>query len=351
MGIFGEKSLLALDIGVHSIKLAQLRRKGSRVILTRFGQIETPKGVLEGGKVKDAEAVAQRVRLLMKRHRIREKKVLLSLSDQVVITRPVKMPKMTAKELKEAMRWEAEKYITLPIEDAVVDYVKLHDITGQEKDEVEVLLVASPREVVNGYIEVMENINLYPVAIDIEAFSLLRVMRYLYGATMSADNEGKIFLVLDLGADSTNLVVIEDGQFAFSRNIAIGGNSFTQAVMESENVDREEAESLKATTRFLSIMGIQALVDDLLREIRRSIDYYLLYRGNKSDKNINEFWATGGGIRQNGLLSFLGHDLKLEPRIINPFDKIELHKRYASEMSEFVPSMNVAIGMALRGWY
>jgi len=350
--LFGEMSLPGLDIGAHSIKLVQLKRKGNEITVAKLGQMETPYNAFDGGKITNPEAVAQRIKLLIKKLRIKEKRVFLSLSDQNVITRSIVMPKMTAKELKEAMRWEAEKYITLPIQDAVVDYVKLQDIQSENKEEMKILLVASARNVVNSYIEVLESIKLFPVAIDIEAFSLLRVIRHIEGSSMSEGYDDKIFLLLDLGADSSNLIVIENGQFAFSRNIAIGGNNFTQSIMEREKVSREEAESLKGTPGFLGLGGVQELVDDLLREIRRSIDYYLLYKDNNSHKNIDELWVTGGGIRQNGLLSFLGHDLKLEPKIINLFHKIGLDKRYIlSEMNEYVPFINIAGGAALRGWY
>jgi type IV pilus assembly protein PilM len=353
---------VGLDIGAAHIKLVQVRgtRRGAAVIA--FGVAPTPRaGVSEGGIVKPIE-VAEAVRRLMRETGVRGRRVVTAVGGPGVILRQVQFPRMADAELREALRWEAEQHIPIPPDEAITDFSILGDAppdpaTAGGARAMRVMLVGTRRNLVQGLLETMRAASLYLVAIDIDALATTRV---LAANGHHPKQEGASVMLVDLGASGTRLSVFRDGLPAFNRTLGVGGNNFTAAIAEGLGQDMAAAEATKrelgvlpdtAAARFL-----QPLLDELLLEIRRSIEFYLV-RHERTE--IRHILLAGGGAGLKGLPDALSDYLtvalgvreeesELKVALLDPLHELDVHPRLGDRQGDFGPQFMGALGLALR---
>ncbi|MGE5527880.1 MAG: type IV pilus assembly protein PilM [Patescibacteria group bacterium] len=353
------KVCIGLDIGTSAVKAIQLSRMGESYTLTRAGVVPIPLGAIEGGTVRDTATVAQLVTRLLRQARIGGRRVMVAVAGQGVLIRSQKFPPMTRKELAGAIRWEAEKYIPFPIDEAVLDF----DVVGATPDtgEQEVMIVAAQRSIIDSHIEVLKEAKLQALAMDVQPFALARSL----GSHLSTAMEGQAANValIDVGAGTTDLVIFREEVLRFTRIIPIGGNYFTRALAGRLGMSDEDAEALKLsrgqiplgdeqhgldTPEDAQLSSILAgVMSELVTEIRRSIDYFRL----QTHEEVARLVATGGGIMLRNMVPFLERELGLPVETGDPMANIHAGARNFSPelMAGAGPIFCVAIGLALRG--
>ncbi|MGQ9779588.1 MAG: type IV pilus assembly protein PilM [Bacillota bacterium] len=353
------RSCVGLDIGTSAIKVVELTRKGDKCLLTRVGVTSLPMGAIEGGMVRDIATVAQILARLLKETRIKTKRVMAAVAGQAVIVRSLKFPSMPRHELAQAVRFEAERYIPFPAEEAAMDF----DVTGEnpETNEIEVMLVAAQRGVVESHVQTLRAVGLQPIIVDVQPFALVRSL-HMYLMDSLAMGSPMNVAFLDIGAGTTDLVIFRDEVLRFTRIIPIGGNYFTRAIAGRLGVSEEEAEAMKIAhgqvilepeagldnsqdAQLSSV--ITAVAGELVTEIRRSFDYFRL----QSREDISRVVATGGGIMLRNLVGYLEHELGLRIEIGDPLERLHPNSRNCAPhlLPGAGPIFSVAIGLALRG--
>jgi type IV pilus assembly protein PilM len=344
------KQLVGLDIGTSSVKAFQLKESGGGFQLVHADVKPLAPEVIVDGTVMDAERVVAVIRDIYRDNKIKVKDVVLSVSGISVIVKKINLPEMSEEELDESIQWEAEQYIPFDIEDVNIDYQILRPVGEDGKRQMEVLLVAVKKDKINEYTSLAEEAGLNPVVVDVDAFAMENMYEINYEL-----NKNEAVALIDIGAGLMNINVISDGMPAFTRDISIGGNQFTEAIQKEFGLSYEEAEQVKKGqdvegASFQDVVPIlEAVSNDIASEILRSFDFYRATSSASKDQ-IARVMISGGCAKLKGLREFLAKHLGLEVGIINPFQNIEiLEGSFDFDfVQDIAPITAVGIGLALR---
>ncbi|MFY9541077.1 MAG: type IV pilus assembly protein PilM [Dethiobacteria bacterium] len=344
----GNYSAIGLDLGSTQVKIVQFRKERQQVSLYQYGIYDLPEGAITAGRVTDSGALSERLAWICKRRRFHKNRVNLCIGSQAIILRQMQLPKMAPRELQAALRFEAEKEIMIPLDQAVVDYIEIGERVVDGNELIDLAVVAAPRDVVNDYIAVILKAGLYPDVIEIESFALQRVLPFIDPAF--AGDEAEAFIVLDIGGECSNLLLLDRGNFSFARTLSIGVNHFCRRIAETREVSYDAARRLLFGSDPFTVEGVQEVADELVNQIRRSLEFYL-DKVEHAQKEIKTICLCGGGVSIDRFPSFLGFELKVEPKILNPFSFIQTGRRFIRRDLEREGHLfNIASGLALRGW-
>lgn len=335
---------VGLDIGSMTIKMVELSSEGKGMRLQAAGVLGYKGANIQKlEEEKDFAAIADVVRKLHKEAKISSKNVIVSLPEDSVFTRTIKFPPLSDGEIASAVKWEAEQYIPIPVSEAVIQ----HQILERQKEgtppQVVVLLVAAPRSLVEKYVKIVHLARLNPVAVETDLIALVR----------SLAPPDKTVLILDFGANSTDLAIAKNGLLCFSRSIATAGEAFTRAVAQSLGVESAQAEEYKRAYG-LSEKKLEGKVKDALSnvfkvvidEIKKAIHYYQTEEQGEAPKSLI---LSGGTSGMPQALSVLTSLLEMEVEIGNPFKNVSMEANMEKSLAGYAPLYSVAVGLALRG--
>src|SRR5262245_4466328 len=233
------KTCIGLDIGSNSIKVVQLREsKRDRFSLVNFGIEPIPTQTIVDGTIMNQAAVVDAIREIFAKLGIKQKECAIAIAGHSVIIKKINVPVMTPDELEEQIPWEAEHHIPFSKDDVEIDHQILNPNTAQ--GQMELLLVAAKKEVVGDYAAVAKEAQLNPVVIDVAAFAVQNAFEINYQPSPS-----ETVVVVNVGAAISNINIIAGGISAFTRDVTIGGNAFTEEIQKQLNVAYDEAEAYK----------------------------------------------------------------------------------------------------------
>lgn len=347
--MFGSKNKVAgLDIGANSIKMAELTlgSKGA-VELKSFGMVPLPPEVIVDGAIMDAEVVTSAIKQVFKEAKVSSKNVAISVSGHSVIVKKIVVPEMAPQDLERSIESEAQQYIPFDIGDVNVDFQVLERSQFVEQGQMEVLLVAVKKEKVSEHINLVQEAGLKPVVIDVDAFAFENAYELNYEV-----EPGSVALV-DIGASTMKINIMQDGASTFVRDISVGGNQYTEALQKEFNVNFETAERMKRRQLPDNISEddvvsvVNAISEDIVVEIQRSFDFF---RASAPDVNINKVVLGGGCSLFGDIDKFFADKLGIEVERINPFRNIKINqRRFDMEYLESIaPRAAVVVGLALR---
>lgn len=352
-------SAFGLEITTASLKLIELRGNGPFTVAGASIR-DVPAGAVSQGELLNLDVLADMLREEHRVARIRSRHVVSAIANNNVITRNITMPKLPAKELSEAIKWEAERYIPFPMSDVSFDYHVLPEQPGAADDELTVTIVAARLEHVTRLAELIKRAGLEPLAIETKSFALIRAFQ----PEFTAAGPENITLLLEIGAAITTLTAVRDGNVVLNRNVGISGDQFTEALMRYFDLDFADAEDLKI--RHGSVMrpemgaslefhdrhlskaqvyeALRPALYDLTAEIRRSIDFINVQLG---DIPTQEMLITGGGSQLAGLEQALSNVLEIPVRSPDPYAQLSGTERLSQVRSPGL--LAVPIGLAMRG--
>ncbi len=343
---------IGLDVSTGSIKVAEVNISRREPILTNLGIIMLPEGVVREGEIEDAPTVSTYLRELWKQNKISKKRVVLGISNQKVIVRPMDLPYMPEDELENAVKYQVQEFIPIPIDDAIVDYEVVDEyMTGEEERMQTILLAAAHREMISGFMDAVLGAGLMPAAVELKAFAMARSLikkEYQFLEEEGAEPAGSVCLI-NVGAGICNIAVVKEGTPRFVRMLMRGGDFFTKLLVDHLNIAPAEAEEIKggrsadANANALLQREIQAFVG----EIRRSLEYYI---SQTQERDLNKVVLSGSGSKMINLPLELNRGLRLPIEIGHPLQNVQLGKvPYAPEdLAELEASIAVCVGLALR---
>jgi len=332
------KRFLGIDIGTHSIKIVELSQAGNRRKLNNYGEMTTavlyerPFRSFEKNSFVIANSeVDKAIKAIIQEAGMKSRKAYFAIPDFSSFFTTLNLPPMTKEEIPRAIQYQARQHIPVPLSEVVLDW--------QIIKEGKVLLVAIPKEVLQQYQQIASDAQLELVAMEAEVFSLARALV----------GQEKIPLILvDIGARSTTISVVDSGILRASHSFDIAGGDFTDAISRGLNIDYKEAEALKQKEGLLSEKGQKIflpLVDAFMEELRKVAQDYFL----KEKRNIQKIIIAGSSARFPGLREYFSENLTKTVEIANPF--IDLYYPPILEMTlrKMGPSYAIAVGAALSG--
>ena len=345
---FGKsKAVVGLDIGSSAVKAVELKAVGKGFKVVAFAIEPIPPDSIVDGAIIDGTAVADSIRRLFENKAFKSKDVAASLSGNAVIVKKINLPVMTEAELAESIYWEAEQYIPFDIQDVNLDYQILDAGAGPDsKGTMDVLLVAAKKEKIADYTGVISQAGRVPVVVDVDAFALQNAFEVNYG--LEAD---QVVVLLNAGASAININIITGDQSVFTRDISMGGNSYTEAVQKELNLPFESAEQLK---KGLPVDGVtfdevkpvlHAMTENVLLEIQKTFDFF---KATASSDRIDRIVLSGGASRVDGFAQALEERFGAPVETFDPFRKIAFEAKLGSADPASLATAAVAVGLALR---
>jgi len=343
-----KKHVIGLDIGASSIKIVQLQQSKKGTELKAFGALPLAPEVIVDGAVMDAEVVVDTIVQAKKQFSAKGKYVATSVSGHSVIVKKIIVADMSREELESAIETEAQQYIPFDIEDVNVDFQILETDETVEEGEMGILLVAVKKERVDEHIELIREADLDPIVVDVDAFAVENA----YEVNYEVDPDLIVGLV-DIGAGTMNINILQDGVSSFVRDISIGGDQYTEAIQKEFNVNFDVSERLKRGQLVEGIVQedvlaiVNTVSDDIAVEIQRSFDFF---RASTMDVAIDKLYLSGGGSLFGGIDRFFEEKLGVEVEILNPFRNIKISSRKfdIDYIESIAPQAAVAVGLALR---
>ena len=333
---------VGIDFGTHTVKAVELKNIMNKPELVNLGSQLTPKGVINSEERQDQKKLAEALKLLYSNSRIRNSNVVMALPEFSVFTRFLEFPGVKKEELKQAVYFEAKQYIPVPIEEVQMSYVTIG--FNEEKNAPRVLLVAAPRKVIDIYMNVANFANLDLIAIETESVAM--------GRAMFKSSQKPTCVMLDFGANSTDMSIMTNGSLVFSQSISIGSDSLTQAIVNKFNFDYNRAEEFKRNYGLISnvlegkIYSVLApIVESIMIEVRRGVEFY---KNKTMSAAPNEYLLNGDGALLPGLTEYVVKSLGVNAQVANPWLNIIVDNKFKDLVVKGGSSYSVAIGLSLK---
>ncbi len=342
---FSSKKVVGVDLGSSSIKLAQVSKSKGVALLDNFAFVQTPAQTINNGDITDTYLLGESVKMLFKEQKFTSKNACIGMWGSTSIVKKISMPKVDAKSLKEQIKYEAQQYLPFDISQVTIEYHVLP--FSSSADQMDILIVAGQNDLITKYIEVATYGNLKTSIIDVSSIALANIFEFNYGKLNEPVG------LFNFGSNSTQFVVVFQGEILFARDIPVGGFHFTNEICKNMGVTLEEAESLKlshvqgAETPENTRTFMNMALDHVTEEVRNSIDFYSASGG---DFQISKAFFTGGASLTDGLIDHLADVLKINFEVLNPLIKVKANnKKFSPQYLEQIsPFLAVSLGLALR---
>jgi type IV pilus assembly protein PilM len=256
---------------------------------------------------------------------------------------------MTREELEDQIQWEAEQYIPFDVNEVNLDFQILDSSEGD--GQMDVLLVAAKKDLIDDYVQVISEAGLTPSVVDVAAFAVENAFEANYEVAPD-----EVVALVNIGAQVVNINVIQSGVPAFTRDVTTGGNHYTEEIQKSLSVSFEEAERIKvggsAAETSQDVIpqeveqAMRSVSESVIGEISRSLDFFT---ATSADSRIGKVLLCGGGARIAGLPNLFHERTGLDVEIMNPLARMLPSKGFDPEyLDQVAPSLGVGIGLAMR---
>ena len=316
--------------------------------LVNFGQARLE---LDSASEEDRyPAITAALQKLIAEKQFKARRVAITVSGQVVLTRFMKLPATEESKLRQMVRYEAAQNVPFPIEEVVWDFQVIGSKGGSELD---ILLVAIKSEIVEGYNACAEAAGLSVAVVDVAPIAIYNAALYNYEI-----NQG-CTLILDMGSRTTNLIFIEPNKI-FTRSIPIAGNTITQNIAQELEIPFAEADEIKAREGFVGLGGayedppseVAAKVSKIIRnvmtrmhaDVARSINFYKAQQGGTAPKQL---LLSGGTSVIPYMDHFFKEKMEIEVEYFNPFKNVAIQVP-PQELEKIAHSMGEVVGLGLR---
>jgi type IV pilus assembly protein PilM len=349
-----EPKFFGLDLSDLSLKIFQVERIGQFDWIRSFSSLPIARGNIEGGKIINKEKVAEIIREAVRKaepKKINTRKVICSLPESNIFLRVINIPRISQKEAGEAIKWEMEANIPLPIEEVYLDWQFLEDDSESGKNKQNVLTVAVSRKVVDDFMETLELSGLEVYDLEIESIASARSL------VSSAEKRENISLIVDIGAKRTSFIMVEGNIPCFTSSIPFSSENINDAISKNMNISEKEAEEIKITLGIENFNednpifnSIKYLLENLVTEIEKTIDFYVVM--SKTPKEVKRIILCGGGSNLKGLAAYLAQRIGKEVILGDPLVNLNLEKKeFARINKENCLGYATVIGLAIKKPY
>jgi type IV pilus assembly protein PilM len=345
------KSYLGIDIGTSALRVVEItEQKGKK--LKNYGELGAEyfsersfrKGEREVFSLADKNITAALLSIL-KEAKIKEKRVFFSIPDFATFFTTFELPAMSKDEIPEAVRYEAPRRIPLPLSEVTLDWEIIKEAPASEGvAPLKILLVAVPNEIITQYQNIAVNLGLKLLALEAEVFALSR-------ALIKYQDKSSTVCLIDIGARSTTVNIVDLGILKVSHSFDIAGNNFTKTLSEELEIDFQRAEIIK---KMYGITAGQPIIQEILlpqitpifNEAKNIFNNFYL----EEKKAVQKIILSGGSSLMPGLLDYLTEFFNLPIEIANPFLEISFPPTLSEILKKIGPRFTIAVGVAQRGF-
>ena len=338
-----------LDIGSSAIKAVQISGSKGKYQVEGIGLGVNPVGNMLTEAPTEMGVMAEAVRKVVSEAGIKLKRAWAALPEAQVYTRVIELPPLSEAELANALSWEAEQYVPVPLTEVNLDWeiIRRPEKAGTV-EKMEVLLVAAPKLAVDRIVGLLQSAGLEPVGVETEILAMTKA-----AVSGGGIESGVPTLLCHMGASGTNLAIVEFGKLIFAYHLATGGVALTRAISQALGLEFVQAEEYKRTYGMdesqLEGKIKQALVSTLgavVVELRKAMSFYATRNPNLRIKRV---LVSGGGAQLPGLGGYLTGELNIEVVVANPLAGMGWRSGITTKFEGLESVFAVATGLAMEG--
>ncbi|MFF9565291.1 type IV pilus assembly protein PilM [Leifsonia sp. NPDC014704] len=342
-------TIVGVDIGRTTVRAAELRyaAKG-RPTLLRYGEVPLPEGAASRGEVLEPNTFAGTLKALWKQHGFSSRNVVLGMGNQRVLARDLTVPRMSLRRIRESLPFTVQDMLPVPASEALLDFYPVSEAVTESGPVVNGLLIAAIKDAVLANVKAARLAGLNALNVDLNPFALSRVMigRQQVGGTRA---------LIEIGADTTCVLIATDGVPQFVRIIPTGGADLTRALRTELDLDEATAERIKVGLGLASSVSsveeqraveiIYRVTSELLTSLRNTITYFV---NTRQPDAVDGIILTGGGASLLGLPDALSEMTRLPVAMGDPLASLGLSRRLdADDLRRHRAGLSVALGLAL----
>lgn len=356
---FDKKRFIGIDVGTSAVKIVEIEEINKKPMLSNYAWVKLGQS---DGEIKTAsfdKVLPEYIKRMIAESGIKSREAYVSIPSFGGLITLIEFPLMSDSDVNQAVKYEAHKYIPTSLDDIVLSWEivnhygrnamhkKIEKNSNEaaaenQKEKIQVLLVAAPKERVAKYERLINDSGLKLKSMEIESFSLVRSL---------VGNDPGNFVIVDIGSRVCNIVLVEKGIIKVNRNIDAGGKDITRTISKSMSIDEVRAEKLKISSgnNFLSQgSGVSLPVIDLIAlEVKRVLESYY---NNKQDSKIDGIILSGGTAKMAGLEQFFKEALQMKVIVGDPFARVDYNSKLEPMISEVKSRLSVCVGLALSGF-
>lgn len=336
----GNKDHFGLDIGTGSIRLVQLSGGPTKFSLTAFGSAEISPQVSQSDSKLDLQKVAKTINDLAKSANVDTRNVVSAIPGTSVFNAVVKLPPMSQSELEKAIKYQAEQNIPLKLDEVKFDWQVIRQDPNTK--EMTVMIIAAAKGKVSRMMELFEYAELNVLALETATVAMARSL---------ATANDPLVMILDIGATTTEIAVVENGVLAQTRSFPLAGIAMTRSISQNLGLDPSQAEQFKFKFGLSQdkLEGqvykvIEPLLRNILDEAVRSSKFYQEQFG----KTINRVVLTGGSSRIPMISEYIKSYMGVEVAFGNPWTNVSFQSSFNDKLNEVAPEFATAVGLAMR---
>jgi len=343
MGLFGRnKNVIGLDIGSGFIKVVEVDHSGDQPEVVRVAMRPLLPDAIVEGEIMDYGLVSDAVSGLFAEIGMKGAEVVTAVGGHDVIIKKIEMDRMRDADAREVIKWEAEQHVPFDIKSVEIDF-QILDPDG-DGAQMQVLLVAAKRELVDNKVGLLQDAGVEPLVIDVDAFALHNAFEHNYPGSL----EGIVALV-NVGHETTNVSILEDGVPILTRDIPFGSRKIREDLQRERGLTAERAEDVVQAREVVA--GLETFVTSSADEIAVGIERASAFLMTREDGNsVGRIFLSGGGARIPRMAESLASRMNVETEIVNPFERVPVRPDAAGDLSidEAAPMLLLPLGLALR---
>ncbi len=342
-GLGGSKTTVGLDIGSGLIKLAAIDHGKGEPVLAKVAVAPVLQDAIVEGEIMDPGVVAEAIRGMMSTAGIKQKRVVAAVGGRDVIIKKIQVDRMKESDAADVVRWEAQQHVPFDIEGVALDFQVL-DPEG-EGVQMDVLLVAAKRELVENRTALLAEAGLEAAIVDVDAFALHNAFEVNYPEAMQG-----VVALIHVGHEVTNVNLLQDGVPLLTRDLSVGTRKFREDLQRERGLSAEEADRL--IQGFERTPELEPFVRNLSEEVGVGVERAVAFLQSASREagQVQRVFCSGGGSRIPGLADTLGERLRLPVEVADPVRGLKVKEEAFGSLSvdEVAPLLMLAVGLALR---
>lgn len=345
-----KRKVVAFDIGYSTIKIVEGTYYKKNLSIEKLIEIDTPKGAIKDGAIVNKDKLTNVLELALSNNSISAKEGICTNNSTTIINRELTIPKVEDDELDTVVRYEIQQYLPINLD----DYVLQTNILGEEEldgnEKLNMRAIAYPEKMARGYYELLESLNLEPLALDVNYNALNKLSNYIKVINEYEYKSKEVAVFIDMGATSIDVNIYNEGILQFTRMIKSGGVNLDDILTESLNIPADEVEKYKENNIDLSLEKLSAQERDVVSEIDEWIDkiekVIQFYKNKNMGISVDNIFIYGGTSKIKGLSEYMTSKLLMNVIKLKSISKIDLNEQV--NMGESIDSFINAIGSIIR---
>lgn len=352
MGLLGRKQtpLLGVDISSTSVKILELSRSGGNYKVESYAVEPLPPNSVVEKNITDAELVGEAIGRAAQKSNTKLKTAACAVAGSAVITKIISMPAdLSEDEMEAQLQLEADQYIPYPMDEIRYDFEVLQP-SASEPSRVDVLLAASRMDNVDIRVDALSIGGLQAKVVDVEAFALENSIALLKASDETIAN-AHILAIMDVGATTSTLSVLEDTKIIYTREQIFGGRQLTDEIQRRYGLSYEEAGLAKRQGGLPDNYVPEVLtpfMESMAQEVNRALQFF--YSSSQIGA-VDHVVIAGGCASIDGVDELIGSKIDLPVSTANPFAEMSIATRVKKEaLLNDAPALMIACGLALRSF-